>query len=135
MLIPFPFALWTSGVLFDVLAHFTGRWWLHFVAYYAILLGCIGAVIAAIPGLIDLLTATGSGSAARRTGWTHAILNILALVCFAISVMRRTTYHRGILAAAYWSEFVGLALIAVSGWLGGSLVYDHKVGVPNEETR
>jgi uncharacterized membrane protein len=31
---------------------------------------------------------------------------------------------------AYATAFIGLVVLAVSGWLGGSLVYDHHVGVP-----
>jgi len=31
---------------------------------------------------------------------------------------------------AYGASFAGLIAIAISGWLGGTLVYDHRVGVP-----
>jgi uncharacterized membrane protein len=31
---------------------------------------------------------------------------------------------------AYGTALAGLAVLVVSGWLGGTLVYDHRVGVP-----
>jgi uncharacterized membrane protein len=53
----------------------------------------------------------------------------VALGFFALSVAARpepayTNY------LAYGASFAGLLTIAVSGWLGGTLVYDHRVGVP-----
>lgn len=136
MLISFPLGLWVTSVIVDVLS---ARSVLdlragHIAAYYMALAGCIGAVLAAIPGVIDLLTVVPSDSPARRVGWTHGLLNIAALVLFAISVWSRG--QPGVMTVtAYVTALVGLAVLAVSGWLGGSLVYDHKIGVPNESAR
>ena len=130
MLIPFPFALWTTSVLSDLYCAVTDK--LHYIGYWLAVLGSATAVVAAIPGLIDLLTAVPAGTKARRTGWTHGLLNIAALVLFVVSILTRPdpgtmTY------TAYATAILGLILIAISGWLGGSLVYDHKVGVPGVE--
>ncbi len=131
MLIPFPLAMWTGAVLMDAIAKFgTNRAQLHIVAYYMIALGCAGALAAAIPGFIDLFGATEPGSRARSVGWTHALLNLAALAVFAVGLYSRHQRHNTVSMAGYITDIIGVALIALSGWLGGALVYDHHVGVP-----
>ena len=130
MLIPFPFALWTTSVLSDLYCAVTDK--LHYIGYWLAVLGSVSAVVAAIPGLIDLFTAIPAGTRARGTAWRHGILNIIALVLFVVSVLTRPdaatmTY------TAYATAILGLIVVSISGWLGGTLVYDHKVGVPGVE--
>jgi uncharacterized membrane protein len=87
------------------------------------------AVVAAIPGAIDLYTAVPAGSAARRTGVRHGVLNTLVLLLFAASLLLRP--DPGAMNYASWATaLVAFLILGVSGWLGGALVYDHKVGVP-----
>ncbi len=128
MLIPFPFALWTTSFLADLYAAVRDRF--HYLGYWLAVLGCVGAVLAAIPGLIDLLTAVPNGTDAKRTGWRHGLLNIAVLVLFVISILARPD-QGAMTYTAYATAGVGMLLLAISGWLGGSLVYDHKVGVPD----
>ena len=92
------------------------------------------ALIAAIPGFIDLFGAIPAGHPARSIGWRHAILNLVALALFAASVGLRPE-PAYITYPAYAASFAGLAVLGVSGWLGGTLVYDHRVGVPEEKSR
>ncbi|HEU4565190.1 MAG TPA: DUF2231 domain-containing protein [Gemmatimonadaceae bacterium] len=127
MLIPFPFALWLASFAADLYAAVRDQF--HYFGYYLAWAGCIMAVVAAIPGAIDLFTAVPAGSAARRTGIRHALLNVSALVLFAISIAVRPgpDYMN---YAAYATAGLGTILVLIAGWLGGSLVYDHKVGVP-----
>ncbi|MEJ7812662.1 MAG: DUF2231 domain-containing protein [Gemmatimonadaceae bacterium] len=130
MLIPFPFALWTTSVLADLYAAVRDQF--HYIGYWLAVAGCAGAVLAAIPGLVDYFTIIPQGTRAKRTGLWHGALNIMALAFFIISITARPdpafmNYW------AYLASGLGLLLIAVSGWLGGSLVYDHKVGVPDVE--
>ncbi|MEP6691183.1 MAG: DUF2231 domain-containing protein [Gemmatimonadaceae bacterium] len=132
MLIPFPLALWTGAVLFDAVAKYTaGHWHLHIVAYDMILLGCVGAVIAAIPGFIDLFGATEPGSRARSIGWTHALLNLTALAVFATGAYSRHLRHGTPSVTGYITDIIGVLIIGFSGWLGGALVYEHRVAIPD----
>jgi uncharacterized membrane protein len=59
MLVVFPFALWTSAVVFDVIGMVTGNMTLRAAAFYNIAGGIIGALAAAVPGFIDYLTLKG----------------------------------------------------------------------------
>ncbi len=128
MLIPFPLALWTTSFIFNVLGSFTESFALHQAAYWMLVAGTIGGVLAAVPGAIDLFTSVPAGTAARRIGNRHAILNVLALLLWVASLYTRQG-GGGMTYAAYVTGAVALLLITASGWLGGSLVYDHHVGV------
>lgn len=132
MLVGFPIALWTASFLADLYAAWKDQF--HYFGYYLALAGCIAAVVTAIPGLIDLLGVTQRGTPVRKTAWTHGLLNVGALVLFAISVWLRPgpgyiTY------GAYVASALGMIVIIISGWLGGALVYDHRVGVPEAADR
>ena len=130
MLIPFPFALWTTSVLADLYAAVTDQF--HYLGYWLAVMGCVGALLAAIPGLVDYFSAIPQGTRAKSTALWHGALNIMALAFFIISISTRGDPAH----MTYWSYLAsgaGMLVLAISGWLGGTLVYDHKVGVPDVE--
>jgi uncharacterized membrane protein len=93
--------------------------------------GCLGAVAAAIPGIIDWL-AIKDRKITPIANW-HARLNIIALVIFVIDLyfrMRIGAHWVGYkLTIPFLLSLVGVVLIAISGWLGGDLAYKYGVGV------
>jgi uncharacterized membrane protein len=137
ILIPFPIALWTTSFAVDVLFYFVRNDSLLLISKFMLAAGCVGALAAAIPGLLDFLGITNRQvkSIAR---W-HAILNVLALIIFAASLYLRTragapmvSYH---LRIPFLMSLLGIILISISGWLGGELAYKHGVGVtPQHDT-
>jgi uncharacterized membrane protein len=129
ILITFPFGLWTTSLIVDMLAGLMNHEHWHIGAYYMVVAGCVGAVLAAIPGAIDLFTTLSPGSRAFRIGLLHGAMNIVALGLFVASVFLRPR-PGAMTYPAYITAALGVALIGVSGWLGGSLIYDHRVGVP-----
>jgi uncharacterized membrane protein len=63
-------------------------------------------------------------------------LNLLAVVLFAVSFAVRTA--RGFEesdAAGFALSLVALAVVGVSGWLGGELAYRYGVRVADEQTQ
>ena len=130
MLIPFPIALWVTSVVVDVLFYFLRHPTLLVIAKFLIAAGCIGAIAAAIPGIIDWL-AIKNGDVKRVANW-HARLNIIALVVFAISLfLRMGSFSQLVgrrLTIPFLLSLVGLILILISGWLGGELVFHYGVG-------
>jgi uncharacterized membrane protein len=131
ILIPFPLALWTTSFLCDVIFYFWRHPSLNLIAKFMLAVGCLGAVAAAIPGIIDWLSIKDAG-VKRIANW-HARLNIIALIVFAISLYFRmqigahwVNYH---MRVPFLVSFLGVILISISGWLGGELVYKHGVGV------
>jgi len=130
MLVVFPIALWISAMVFDVVGMVTGNMTLRAVAFYDIGAGILGALAAAVPGFIDYFTLKGR---AARVGTWHMVLNLTALALFTASWLLRTRWGAGIVGLESWLPvllgFLGLAVMAPSGWLGGALVYEHGVGV------
>ena len=132
MLIPFPLALWITSFVSDLLFYFTRHGSLPVISKFLLATGCIGAVAAAIPGLIDWLSI--KHPATKRIADWHARLNIIALLVFAASL-----YLRMKSGGAAWVNYglkipflislLGVILISISGWLGGKLAFEHGVGV------
>ena len=89
MLVVFPFALWTTAVVFDIMGLVTGSNVYRTVAFYNIAAGIVGAVAAAVPGIIDYFSLRGR---ARRLGTYHAVLNVIALALFTASWVLRTQW-------------------------------------------
>jgi uncharacterized membrane protein len=125
MLVPLAIGLWIFGFVADILTRTTGAQSWRTVAFYCIGGGVVGALLAAVPGLIDLFSM--SAGKTKRTGVIHMSLNLVAVAVFALAfVMRlRTPDHSG----SILFTLVGVALIAVSGWLGGEMVYVDGAGV------
>ena len=125
MLIPFPLALWATSFVVDVLYYFLRHATLLVIAKFMIAAGCIGAIAAAIPGIVDWLSIK-NGDVKKVANW-HARLNITALVVFAISLfLRMGRYGEFVgrkLTIPFLLSLVGVILITISGWLGGELVF------------
>jgi len=136
MLIPFPIALWVFSLVADIIYLWRGNMGWEWMAHWAILAGCIGAVAAAIFGVIDYFSIKDK-EVSKIAAW-HARLNGLALVVFLISwYLRRgwLTDHDGKLTIAIALSVVGIIAVAISGWLGGELVFKHGVAVnPQHDT-
>ena len=135
ILIPFPLALWATSFVVDVLFYFLRHSTLLVIAKFMIAAGCIGAIAAAIPGIIDWL-AIKNGEAKKVANW-HARLNIAALVVFAISLFLRmgrySEYVGRKLTIPFLLSLVGVILILISGWLGGELVFRYGIGQTRDE--
>lgn len=138
MLIPFPIALWVFSLVADVIYLSGGdAAWRDWIAFYALAGGSLGAVAAAVFGIIDWLSI--KDRAVKRTADWHARLNVIALLIFAASFYLRTTggsdWTGGSLTIPVSLSVVGVLLITISGYLGGELVYKHAVAVnPQSDT-
>lgn len=135
ILVAFPIGLWITSFAVDILFYVTRHSTLLIISKFLIAAGCIGAVAAAIPGIIDWWSLAEPG-VVKVANW-HARLNIAALVVFAISLYLRMRSHGHLvghrLMIPFGISLVGIILITISGWLGGELVYKHGVGVQSRE--
>ena len=137
MLIPFPFGLLATGVVFDVVYLLSSEpsrvKAMAFVAFWMIAAGLVGGLLAAPFGLIDYL-AIPRGTRARRVGLLHGAGNVVMLLLFAASLWLRydapaVRLTREPTALALALSFAGFLLAGVTGWLGGELVDRLGVGV------
>lgn len=130
MLIVFPIGLWVAALVFDVVHAFTGTALWRTLAFWNIAGGIVGALAAAVPGLIDYTEMRGR---ARRIANWHMALNLGVTGLFAVNWLLRSRWGEQFISADSWIPLalsvVGNAVLAVSGWLGGEMVYVERVGV------
>jgi uncharacterized membrane protein len=81
MLIPFPFGLLATAVIFDLVYLLWGNPTMVIVSYWMIVGGIIGAVIAAPFGLIDWL-AIPKNTRAKTVSMIHGLGNVVVLLLF-----------------------------------------------------
>jgi uncharacterized membrane protein len=129
MLIVFPLGLLGISVVFDLAYLSTANAVFAGTAYWNILAGLIGGLLAAVFGLWDWI-AIPSRTRAKRIGAVHGITNAVALAMFFASFwIRRPDALHLPTTASLWLSFVALALALVGGWLGGELVERLGMGV------
>ena len=126
MLITLPIGMWIFSLVCDVAALATGDMFWSGMAYYAMAGGVISALLAALPGLVDLFTM--NPSFVRRLGIWHMGINLLVVALYVVNLL----WRRGGDPEAVGPFVLSLAavlLLGVSGWLGGELIYVHGVAV------
>mgnify|MGYP003286360041 FL=1 len=135
MIIPFPIALWVFSLIADLIYLWRGNpLWRDYIAFYTLLGGIIGGAAAAVPGVIDWLSLKDR-EVVKIANW-HARLNVIALLIFAASFYLRTMSGAGLVSGNYTIpvglSVLGVILIAISGWLGGEMVFKHGVAVDQQ---
>jgi uncharacterized membrane protein len=136
ILITIPIGAWIASIVFDLAAIFTGDTTVfERGALWLIGIGVIGALAAAVFGLLDF-SQLERGTKAHRTGLIHMSLNLAVTALFVAGFLVRSGagYDR-VSIAGFIISLVALALLGVSGYLGGELAYRYGVRVADEETQ
>jgi nitrite reductase/ring-hydroxylating ferredoxin subunit/uncharacterized membrane protein len=129
MLIPFPIAFLVGAFVADGV----GLLWLAAgdLAPGGILAlaGIVTALVAAVPGAIDYLATVPPDSSGKQRATRHALANLGAVALFAGGLWLRGGLNGepGLLSLGLWG--VGVILLAMGGWMGGTLVYRNQIGV------
>src|SRR3954465_1728086 len=124
MLVVFPLGLLATSVAWDIcrLATHNPSWGV--VAFWTIVAGVIGGLLAAIPGFLDWL-AIPNDTRAKSVGTTHMILNLVVVGLFVVSLIARSQATGGYAMASsvhmVWG-WIGVGIALASAWLGGELV-------------
>ena len=128
ILIPFPLAFFIGTFIFDVIYLITGNDSFWRTGLYTAIAGIIGGLLAAIPGVIDYLFTVPPKSSAKKRATQHGLINVTNVVIFAISVFyrQRADANPYIVVGL---ELVGVVLLFIAGWMGGTLVYRNQIGV------
>jgi len=132
MLVAVPIGLWIFSWVADIfyLMGMNSDW--RLVSGYCLAGGCIGGVLAALPGLIDY--AFIKTAQARRVATFHMVINIILVLLFTADFFIRLQYDFEVTRNTFTLSTIGIIFLGVSGWLGGELVYSHKIGVPDGES-
>lgn len=122
IMVTVPIGAWVASSWFDLRGARTGSDADAHAADTALRLGVVAALPSAATGLAQYLDTDG---AARRETAVHAALNNVALTLFVSSLGARKL---GLRRAGRRVSAVGLAVVGVSGYLGGDLSYRHGIG-------
>lgn len=120
MLVGLPIGLWVFALVCDIVAVASEIEIWSRVALYCIAGGIVGAVAAAVPGLIDYFSI--DEAAMRRIANFHLLVNLSALAIFAVNLWLRFTLSSTSTVPLILSV-IGVICIGVGGWLGGEMVY------------
>jgi uncharacterized membrane protein len=126
MLVAIPIGLWIFSLVCDLVHRFGSanpNW--EVVAWYTLTGGILGALIAAVPGFIDMLSLPWP---TKRIALIHMSINLTVVALYVVNAYIRKR-SGGAADAAIWLSVISVALLAVSGWLGGKMVYLHGVAV------
>lgn len=129
----FPAALLLVSVLFDLLGAFNKRDSLKAAGFWTLIAGVIGTGAAALTGDFASDVVEHSDEA-HELMETHQTLGITVLVLFALLALWRL-WRRGVLRQREQPVFltagvIGVALMVYTARLGGSLMFDHALGIP-----
>lgn len=135
ILITIPIGTWTASFIFDIIGFLADDPEPYAVASrILILIGLIGAVVAAVFGLLDM-SQIERGTPARRTALLHMGLNLGVVVLFLVNLLVRLGDPEEISVFGFILTIVALLALSVSGWLGGKLSYHYGVRVADEATQ
>jgi uncharacterized membrane protein len=125
-----PIGAWVASLVFDIIAKSADNPGPYALGAKALVgIGIVGAAVAAIFGLMDFL-AIPNRTRAQKTGLTHMALNVTVLVLFVVSFFMRSDKEPS--SGVIVLSVIALALLAVSGWLGGKMTYRYGIRVARE---
>jgi uncharacterized membrane protein len=128
MLVPFLIVCFTGALLTDIVYWKTAEMmWADFSAWL-LFAGLVMGALAAIPGLVDFLS--NRLIRALPTAWLHTGGNIVVmlLALFNTFVHSRDGWTSVVPTGLILSALTVLVMV-LTGWLGGSMVHRHRVGV------
>ena len=129
MLIAFPIGLWVFSLICDIvfLAVGTAAW--RTVALWSMGGGIIGGLLPAIPRFIDWTSIHDEPTG--RIATIQMVLNLCVVVLYVINWALR--FHGPPVAPGpFVLSIIGILVLCISEWLGGTLVYEHRVAVSED---
>ncbi|MGH8670100.1 MAG: DUF2231 domain-containing protein [Burkholderiales bacterium] len=132
MLVPIPIGLWIFSLVCDLIhaGGSTNPAW-STVALYTMGGGIVGALLAALPGLVDLLSLPPGP---RKTALVHMTINLVVVALYAVNLWLRLPAPEKP-GGLMWLSVLAIGLLVISGWLGGKMVYELGVAVDTDGRR
>ncbi len=127
-LVHFPIACWSLASAADLASLHIGQaaWWL---AGVLLAIGLVCAIPAMIAGFMELMRLPEDSGAIKDVN-RHMLMVTAAFSLYLASLLLRidgmTLHAPGLLAMAL--SLGGFICLGVAGWLGGKLVYVHRLG-------
>jgi nitrite reductase/ring-hydroxylating ferredoxin subunit/uncharacterized membrane protein len=134
-LIPFPIAFLVGALAADAAGLLLDRPALWQTGWYLAIAGVIAALAAAVPGVIDYFRTVPPDSSAKQRATRHGLANVTATALFAVAWLLRGAADAAPDAVTLALQAVGAVLLAVGGWMGGTLVFRNQIGVDHRYAR
>lgn len=128
LLIPFPIVSFIGALVTDVMWLTTGEGGWATASSWLLGAGLVFSLLAAAAGFADYL----GDDRVRKIGAAtrHMIANIVVVTLETVNLVARLTGGTDQIGAlGIWLSLASVLILAYSGWLGGELVYRHRVGV------
>jgi uncharacterized membrane protein len=128
VIVTFPIAFLVGALGTDL-----GFWLTHDsfwprASFWLIGAGLVSGVLAALIGMADFLKIRRVRE--RQAGWVHMFGNIAALIATLINfVLRWDNAVNAVIPIGLLLSIAVSALLGITGWFGGELVYRHKIAV------
>lgn len=134
--VPLPIGAWVGGLVLDIASR-TAENGAGYARAATVLygLGLAGAVVAAVFGFMDY-GQLARGTKVNRIATTHMVLNLLVVGALGGSFLARLgSDDPEVPLGLVVVSLVALAMLSVSGWLGGKMSYRYGVRVADELTQ
>jgi uncharacterized membrane protein len=136
-LVPVPIGAFVGVLVLDIASHLSNTNGTAYARASTVLLGVglVGALLAAVFGFMDY------GQLAKRTkvnrvATMHMTMNLLVVVALGASFLARLgSKSASVPTGLVVLTVVALAVLGVSGWLGGKMSYHYGVRVADEATQ
>jgi uncharacterized membrane protein len=131
MLVVFPIAFLVGALATDLAFWRTDDQFWALASKWLLAAGVIMGALAAMAGLIEFLTIRRVRSLAA--GWVHFLGNAAAILIALWNLLHRLGGDPGAMVVPYGIVLsaIVVALFLVTGWLGGELVFRHRIGIMN----
>lgn len=129
VLLTIPFGLWPMALVFDLLSlgglapDVMAR-----AAYWSVLIGLIGAVLAVPAGIADWLDIKPERPA-WKIGLYHMIINGIAFILWLIDLWLRAGPGSRVTGSIAILSVIATVVVFAGGYFGGNMVYAHGTAV------
>jgi len=127
-MVAIPIGAFTVAVVADIVDLVRGDATWAATARLALAVGIVGALLAAVLGFIDYF-AMPMSVAGRRWATRHMVINLIGVVLFATSWWLRRGDVAAVPTSAVALNVIAFVGLGISGWIGGNMVYRHKMAV------
>ena len=128
-LIPFPVAFLAGAFVFDLLGVWLNAPALWSTGAHLAVAGVLTGLLAAAPGLIDLVYTLPPRSSGRNRGIKHMLLMLGTVALFAVARYLRNGSADAPGVESLALEALGALLLGIGGWMGGTLVSRNQASV------
>ena len=132
MLVTFPIAFLLGAFASDVAFWFRADPFWARMSLWLIGAGTVMGTIAGIAGTVELLAI--SGIRRRAASWSHFVAAVVMLSVAAANWLVRLEDPEGaVMPLGLFLSALTAGLVSIAGWLGGTLVFEHRIGIVEED--